>query len=60
MVGNRDESISPFIHQPEAFIMWERLDYDAPAVVQLWQETGYPDSFLRNMAIVWGVDLPEN
>jgi ppGpp synthetase/RelA/SpoT-type nucleotidyltranferase len=54
-----DSEISPLLRQPEAFILWERLDHDAVAVAQLWRSTAYPESFLQNMAIVWGVDLPD-
>lgn len=54
-----DSTISPFIHQPEAFILWERLEHDAVAIASYWRASGYPDIFLENMATVWGIDLPE-
>jgi len=59
VVKTYDDFISPFIRQPEAFILWERLDHDLVTVVHLWQATAYPVAFLMNMATVWGVDLPD-
>lgn len=59
VVSSYDLAVSPLIHQPEAFLLWERLDQDAVAVVIRWAETGYPIVLLENMATIWGVDLPD-
>lgn len=54
-----DESISPLLHQPEALVLWERLEHDPVALERRWAEAGYPQVLLENMATVWGIDLPD-
>lgn len=51
--------VSPLVRMPEAFIIWERLDYDSVAVAQHWPATGYPLEYLQDLAIAWGTDVPD-
>lgn len=54
VIGQYDEAISPFVGQPEALVLWERLDFDATAVVEQWAASAYPMTFLEDMATIWG------
>ena|GEM_PF-5584787 len=58
-VSTYGDEISPFVRQPEAFILWERLDHDEMLVSQWWDASGYPRMFLDDMAVLWGLDLQE-
>jgi ppGpp synthetase/RelA/SpoT-type nucleotidyltranferase len=59
VVGANGPAISPLIQQPEAFLLWERLDFDSVEVVRHWDASGFPHVMLENVAIAWGIDLPD-
>jgi ppGpp synthetase/RelA/SpoT-type nucleotidyltranferase len=50
---------NPLIHQPEALLIFNRIESDPFAVAEAW-ETSLPLSLLENLATVWGRPLPSS
>lgn len=60
IVASPESLISPLARQPEALVIWDRLDWDPVALVRHWTEGGYPLGFLEDLATIWGIELPQD
>lgn len=50
----RDDDRHPLLSQPEALLIFERLDADSFSLRRAWAES-WPEDLLEDMAAVWGV-----
>lgn len=48
---------NPLLHQPEALLIFNRLEQDPYALTEAW-ERAFPLPVLENLATVWGQPLP--
>lgn len=49
--------INPLIHQPELFVILERLERDRLRVLENWPEATVPAEWLEELADAWGIRL---
>jgi hypothetical protein len=59
VVESYDDSVSLLVRQPEALILWERLEEDAVETARAWSAAGFPRIVLEDLAVLWGADIPE-
>jgi len=52
-----DERANPLLFQPEALLIFERLEYDRDRLKACWPVDKLPLDLLESMAAIWGVDF---
>lgn len=52
-----DERANPLLFQPEALLIFERLEHDRDRLKASWPVDNLPLDLLESMAAIWGVDL---
>jgi len=54
-----DMRANPLLFQPEALMIFERLDTDSDRLREGWPVASLPYELLRDLAAIWGTDLGE-
>jgi ppGpp synthetase/RelA/SpoT-type nucleotidyltranferase len=52
-----DERANPLLFQPEALLIFERLEHDRDRLKAAWPADKLPLELLESMAAIWGVDI---
>jgi ppGpp synthetase/RelA/SpoT-type nucleotidyltranferase len=52
-----DDRANPLLFQPEALLIFERLEHDRDRLAERWPDDALPRELLDSMAAIWGVDL---
>lgn len=52
-----DHRANPLLFQPEALLIFERLEHDPDALREAWPVDALPIDLLESMAAIWGVDI---
>jgi ppGpp synthetase/RelA/SpoT-type nucleotidyltranferase len=52
-----DERANPLLFQPEALLIFERLEHDRDRLKAFWPVDKLPLDLLESMAAIWGVDF---
>lgn len=53
----QDSRANPLLFQPEALLIFERLDNDADRLAGVWPADVLPISLLDDLASIWGADI---
>jgi ppGpp synthetase/RelA/SpoT-type nucleotidyltranferase len=52
-----DARANPLLFQPEALLIFERLDNDPDRLLEAWPASDLPIDLLENLATIWGVEV---